>query len=216
MPSTSGSGERVYRSLREQILTGLMAPDSRLVELHLAQHFAVSRTPVREALKRLIAEGLVVSDATRGMIVRDVDLAEVDDIYVVRESLDGLAARLASTHASPDDLTRLHLLNELMRDSAETRRWDAVVQINIKFHEVLYAAANNDRLSTIGRSLQDAVGRYSPRALSDPTRVAAVVQEHEDIVRALEAHDPDASESAARRHLAAARHNFTLLFARQP
>jgi DNA-binding GntR family transcriptional regulator len=216
MPSTSRSGERVYRNLREQILTGLLAPDSRLVELHLAQHFAVSRTPVREALKRLIAEGLVVSDATRGMIVRDVDLAEVEDIYVVRESLDGLAARLASTHASPNDLTRLHLLNELMRDSAETQRWDAVVQINIKFHEVLYAAADNERLATIGRSLQDAVGRYSPRALSDPARVAAVVQEHEDIVQALEARDPDASESAARRHLAAARHNFTLLFAREP
>src|SRR5690242_16601242 len=103
MPSPSRSSERVYRGLREQILTGNLAPAVRLVELQLAQHFAVSRTPVREALKRLIAEGLVVADANRGMIVRDVDPAEVEDIYVVRESLDGLAARLAATHCSAED-----------------------------------------------------------------------------------------------------------------
>jgi DNA-binding GntR family transcriptional regulator len=201
----------VYRGLREQILTGSLAPAMRLVELQLAQHFAVSRTPVREALKRLIAEGLVVADVNRGMIVRDVDPAEVEDIYVVRESLDGLAARLAASHCSAEDLTRLRLLNELMRESADALRWEAVVQINIKFHEVLYAAAGNERLASIGRSLQEAVGRYSPRALSDPERVAAVLREHAQIVGALEAHDADAAEVRAREHIAAARHNFSLL-----
>ncbi|MBV9324309.1 MAG: GntR family transcriptional regulator [Chloroflexi bacterium] len=216
MPSPSRSSERVYRGLREQILTGSLAPGSRLVELQLAQHFAVSRTPIREALKRLIAEGVVVADPVHGMIVRNVDPAEVEDIYVIREWLDGLAARLGAAHASSVDLTRLHLLNELMRDSALAQRWEAVVQINIKFHEVLYSASCNERLATIGRSLQDAVARYSPRALSDPKRVAAVLREHEDIVAALEARNADAAESAARRHLAAARHNFTLLFERAP
>ena len=211
MPSRSRSSERVYRGLRDQILSGSLAPAMRLVELQLAHHFAVSRTPVREALKRLIAEGLVVADANRGMIVRDVDPAEVEDIYVVRESLDGLAARLAATHCSAEDLTRLHLLNELMRDSAEAQRWEAVVQINIKFHEVLYAAAGNSRLAVIGRTLQEAVGRYSPRALSDPERVAAVLREHADILAALEAHDGDVAEARARDHLASARRNFKLL-----
>ncbi len=188
------NSERVYRALRDQILTGALAPLTRLVELQVAQLFAVSRTPVREALKRLIAEGLVVGDPLRGMVVRDVDPAEVEDIYIIREVLDGLAARLAAARATPDDLTRLHLLMELMAESAAAQRWEAVVQINIKFHEVLYAAAGNERLALIGRSLQDAVRRYSPRALSDPDRVAAVLKEHAEIVRAVEAHDLPAAE----------------------
>jgi len=205
------SSERVYRALRNQILTGTLAPRTRLVELQVAQLFAVSRTPVREALKRLIAEGLVVGDALRGMVVRDVDPAEVEDIYIIREVLDGLAARLAAARATPDDLTRLHLLMELMAESAAAQRWEAVVQINIKFHEVLYSAAGNDRLALIGRSLQDAVRRYSPRALSGPERVAAVLKEHAAIVHAIESHDLPAAEVSARAHLAAARQNFTAM-----
>jgi DNA-binding GntR family transcriptional regulator len=205
------NSERVYRALRDQILTGALAPRTRLVELQVAQLFAVSRTPVREALKRLIAEGLVVGDPLRGMVVRDVDPAEVEDIYIIREVLDGLAARLAAARATPDDLTRLHLLMELMAESAAAQRWEAVVQINIKFHEVLYAAAGNDRLALIGRSLQDAVRRYSPRALSDPDRVAAVLKEHAAIVRAIESQDLLAAEVSARGHLAAARQNFSAM-----
>jgi DNA-binding GntR family transcriptional regulator len=205
------NSERVYRALRDQILTGALAPLTRLVELHVAQQFAVSRTPVREALKRLIAEGLVVGDALRGMVVRDVDPAEVEDIYIIREVLDGLAARLAAARATPTDLTRLHLLMEMMEESASAQRWEAVVQINIKFHEVLYTAAGNDRLALIGRSLQDAVRRYSPRALSDPDRVAAVLKEHAAIVRAIEEHHLQAAEVSARSHLAAARNNFTAM-----
>ena len=210
------NSERVYRALRDQILTGALAPLTRLVELQLAQQFAVSRTPVREALKRLIAEGLVVDDESRGLIVRDVDPAEVEDIYIIREVLDGLAARLAANRATSEDLTRLHLLMELMEESAAAQRWEAVVQINIKFHEVLYSAAGNERLALIGRSLQDAVRRYSPRALSNPERVAAVLREHAEIVRTIEEHSADDAEATARTHLAAARHNFTALFEPKP
>jgi DNA-binding FadR family transcriptional regulator len=100
---------------------------------------------------------------------------------------------------------------ELMEESAAAQRWEAVVQINIKFHEVLYSAAGNDRLALIGRSLQDAVRRYSPRALSNPERVAAVLQEHAEIVHAIEGHELDVAEVSARNHLAAARRNFTAM-----
>src|SRR5207247_5417691 len=145
------NSERVYRALRDQILTGALAPRTRLVELQVAQLFAVSRTPVREALTRLIAEGLVVGDALRGMVVRDVDPAEVEDIYIIREVLDGLAARLAAARATPNDLTRLHLLMELMPESAATQHWEAVGQININIHKVLYSVVSNNLLTGIGR-----------------------------------------------------------------
>ncbi len=210
------SSERVYRGLRDQILTGALEPNARLVELQLAAQFAVSRTPVREALKRLTAEGLVSVDPVRGMVVRDVDAAELEDIYVIREMLEGLAARLAAERITPTDLTKLHLLMELMEESSRSQRWEAVVQINIKFHEVLYDTARNERLALIGRSLQDAVRRYSSLAFTRPERVAAVLREHEELVRALEARDPDLAEATSRKHLAAARRNLSHVFRGEP
>ncbi len=210
------SSERVYRGLRDQILSGAIAPNTRLVEVQLASQFAVSRTPVREALKRLTAEGLVSSDPLRGMVVRDVDAAEIEDIYVIREVLEGLAARLAAERATASDIAKLRLLMELMEESAASQRWEAVVQINVKFHEVLYAASRNERLELIGRSLADAVRRYSSTVFSDAGRVAGVLREHEEIVRALESHDPALAEATSRGHLCAARGNFSRHFSGEP
>ena len=214
--SSVPNSERVYRGLRDQILSGALVANARLVEVQLASQFAVSRTPVREALKRLAAEGLVSADPLRGMVVRDVDSAEIEDIYVIREALEGLAARLAAERATASDLAKLRLLMELMQESAAARRWEAVVQINVKFHEVLYAASGNERLALIGRSLEDAVRRFSAMVFSDPGRVAGVLREHEEIVRALEAHDPAQAEASSRGHLCAARGNFSRHFATEP
>ena len=203
------SSERAYRGMREQILAGILPPGTRLVELQLAAQFNVSRTPVREALKRLTAEGLVATNPLSGLVVREVNGNEVEDIYAIREALDGLAARLAAERATDADLARLRLLMELMGESARTEHWQSLVQLNIKFHEVLYAAARNERLAAIGRSLQDGIQRFSSMVFSDVERVAAVLLEHEQVVRALESHDPEAAEVAARRHLSAARRNLS-------
>lgn len=206
------SSERVYTALRDQILTGTLLPNQRLVELQLASQFGLSRTPVREALKRLAAEGLVSLDAVRGMVVRHVDAAEVEDIYAIREVLDGLAGSLAAQHGTEADLGKLRLLTELMDESGRAQRWEAVVQINIKFHEVLYNASGNERLAFMARSLQDAVRRYSALAFNGPSRVGQVVHEHAEIVAALEARDAARAERACRAHMVRARQNFATLF----
>src|SRR5579862_2474639 len=85
------SSERVYRTLRDHIVEGKLLPGTRLVELDLAAQFASSRTPVREALARLTAEGLVAQDPQRGTVVRELDAEEAEEIYVLREAIDGLA-----------------------------------------------------------------------------------------------------------------------------
>jgi DNA-binding GntR family transcriptional regulator len=206
------SSERAYRGLRHQILIGRLSPGQRLVEMQLAAQFNVSRTPIREALKRLIAEGLVATNSRNALVVREFDETEVEDIYAIRESLDGLAARLAAERATEADLARLRLVMELMDESARAERSDSVVHLNIKFHELLYAAGQNNRLASIGGSLQDAVQRYSSMVFSDHDRVRAVLAEHEAIMAAIESGDADAAEQAARRHLAAARANLSRLF----
>lgn len=201
------TSEWVYGELREDIVSGLLPPNTRLVELQVAARFNVSRTPVREALKQLVAEGLVMVDPTRGLVVRDVGPVEVDEIYAIREVLDGLAARLAAQRITQWDLTKLHLLMEMMQESVRARRYDATVQANIKFHEVLYEAAGNRRLSLQARGLRDFIRRFSSKAFTDPVRDEEVLREHEELVKALEARDPDRAESAARHHMVRARQN---------
>lgn len=203
------SSERVYQALKHRILAGMLEPGSRLVELQLATEFAVSRTPVREALKRLTAEGLIRVDPVRGIVVSDVDARELEEIFVVREVLDGLAARLAAGRVSSTDLTKLHLLMDMMRDAVRTGQWEGMVQANIKFHDVLHQAAGNERLRHLTRNLLDFVRRFSNEAFASQERSAEVLAEHEEIIKAMEARDPDLAETVARRHVASAREYIT-------
>ena len=140
------SSEFVYRSLKEQIISGRLAPDTRLIELAIAAEFGVSRTPVREALKRLAAENLVLADPARGMIVHAPDAAEIEDVFVVREALDGLAARLAAHRITPSELGRLRVIVDSMDDAIAAGRREQVVIANQRFHDVIYAAAGNRML----------------------------------------------------------------------
>ena len=199
------SSERVYQALRHRILAGMDEPGTRLVELQLATEFNVSRTPVREAVKRLTAEGLIRVDPVRGIVVSDVDARELEEIFVIREVLDGLAARLAAERVSATDLTKLNLLMDMMRDSVKAGQWEGMVQANIKFHDVLHQAAGNERLRHLTRNLLDFVRRFSMEAFASPERASEVLAEHEEIIRALEARDADRAERVARRHVEVAR-----------
>jgi DNA-binding GntR family transcriptional regulator len=197
---STSSAERVYHTLRKRILEGSLLPGQWLVEAEIAGSFQVSRTPVREALKRLVTEGLAAHDAFRGTIVRAVDPAEAAEIGEMREVHDGLAARLAARRASHDQLERLRTSQDRLQASLAQGRLAAAAKANSQFHELLYEAAGNRRLAQIARSLQDFVRRYTVAAIGDPQRATAIVNEHERILQALEARDSEAAEEAARAH----------------
>ncbi|MDO8485039.1 MAG: GntR family transcriptional regulator [Candidatus Limnocylindrales bacterium] len=199
------SSEFVYRSLKEQIISGALAPDMRLIELAIAAEFGVSRTPVREALKRLAVENLVLADPARGMVVHAPDAREIEDVFIVREALDGLAARLAAHRITPSELARLRVVVDAMEQAISDGRREQVVVANTHFHDVIYAAAGNEMLERLGRDLRDFVRRFTTLPFASSERVDHVLNEHRDIVTALENHDPEVAEAAARAHLAAAR-----------
>ncbi len=199
------SSEFVYRSLKEQIISGDLAPDMRLIELAIAAEFDVSRTPVREALKRLAAENLVLADPARGMVVHAPDAREIEDVFIVREALDGLAARLAAHRITPSEIGRLRVVVDSMEDAIAAGRREQVGVANTHFHDVIYAAAGNEMLERLGRDLREFVRRFTTLPFASPDRVDHVLVEHRAIVTALEAHDPEAAELASRHHLAAAR-----------
>jgi DNA-binding GntR family transcriptional regulator len=199
------SSEFVYRSLKEKIISGALAPEQRLIELAIAAEFGVSRTPVREALKRLAVENLVLADPTRGMVVHAPDAREIEDVFIVREALDGLAAQLAAHRITPSELARLRVVVDAMDSAIADGRRELVVVANTHFHDVIYSAAGNEMLERLGRDLREFVRRFTTLPFASPERVHQVLAEHRAIVAALEAHDPVGAEAASRAHLAAAR-----------
>jgi len=196
----ASSAEVVYRTLRERIIEGLLPPGSWLVEAELATQFEVSRTPVREALRRLIAERLAAHDAFRGTIVRLVDPREATEISEMREVHEGLAARLAASRATEEQLNELDYAQEQLVLVLRKDRFADAARHNARFHELMYAAAGNQRLAEVARGLQDFVRRYTVEAISDRNRAASIVAEHGRILKALRARNPTAAEAAARAH----------------
>jgi DNA-binding GntR family transcriptional regulator len=203
--ATLPSSERVYRSLRDHIVEGQLPPGTRLIELDLAQQFESSRTPVREALKRLSAEGLVSMDPARGMIVRDVDPVEAEEIYVIREVIDGLAGRLAAPRASDDDLTKLHVLIDAQRDAVRDGDWLEMTRANRRYHEVIYRATGSHHLLALAGNLHDLVRTFSMRCFANPERGQLVIDEHARIAGALARRDADTAEAESKIHIANAR-----------
>jgi DNA-binding GntR family transcriptional regulator len=194
------SADVVYRTLRERIIEGQLPAGSWLVEAELATQFRVSRTPVREALKRLIAERLAAHDAFRGTIVRSVDPREATEIGEMREVHEGLAARLAASRATDEQLNELDYIQAQLGLVLRNNRFAEAASHNARFHELLYSAAGNQRLAEVAGGLQDFVRRYTVEAISDPKRAAAIVLEHDEILKALRARNPAQAETAARAH----------------
>jgi len=196
----ASSADLVYRSLKDRIIDGSLPPGSWLVEAELATEFRLSRTPVREALKKLVAERLVAHDAFRGTIVRSVDPREATEIGEMREVHEGLAARLAASRATGAQLTELeHVQKQFVLLLRKKRLAEAASQ-NTLFHSLIYAAAGNQRLAEVAGGLQDFVRRYTVEAISDPNRAGSIVSEHNRIIKALRARSPADAESAARAH----------------
>lgn len=192
--------ERVYSSVRELIISGALPPGSWLVETEVAEQFDVSRTPVREALRRLIDENMVAHDPYRGAVVRSVDVKEAAEIGEIHEVHDGLAARLAALRVDDEGLARLDNLLASMRTSIAANDWGATVAANTAFHELIYELAENDRLKTMSRTLQDSMRRFSGASFTDPDRAVQILAEHERCVDTLRSRDPDKAERAAREH----------------
>jgi DNA-binding GntR family transcriptional regulator len=202
----------VYRELKDAILKGEFAPGTRLVEVQVAEQLGVSRTPVREALKRLLAEEYVSRDLLGGLVVHAVTQREVEEAYFIRGGLDGLAAHLAAYRISPDEVAKLSVIHKTMADAFKDGRTDEAVAANIAFHDAIYEIAGNRRLSDMARGLRDFVRRFSAEAfVMVPDRTKQVLKEHGAILAALEANDPDAAEAAARHHLDEARVHLTEL-----
>ncbi|MBR0671244.1 GntR family transcriptional regulator [Neoroseomonas soli] len=194
-------GEAAYARIRAAIREGSLAPGERLTETDLAARFGVSRTPVRQAIARLEAEGLLTHESRRGLTVTRPDHQQVVELYVMREVLEGAAARLAAQHASETEIAAMAEIVEHEAEAFGDAR--ALAEANQRLHGLLYLAAHNRYLL---RSLEQLAATMAllPTLLTRGGRAEQAHAEHRAILAAILTRDGAAAEDAARRHARAA------------
>ena len=191
-------GEFVRTKVREAIVSGQFSPGSRVRENDVADWLKVSRTPVREALRHLEAEGLLVFVPWRGVIVAELDRSQVAELYKVRATLEGLAASLAARHISD---TELELLRSLMEQADKASDPKVLAGLNKRFHETIYMASHNRYLIQNLNSLRGSLALLKGTTYSAEGRAEKAQIEHREIFEAIAKRDPVAAEATARKHL---------------
>lgn len=189
----------VYEHLRRALLDGDLVPGERLGEVELGQQLGVSRTPIREALVRLTQDGLLTTEANKGVRVRTVTAAEARDAYVVREELDGLAAALAAQAHTAADARGLTLALDAL-DAARGTDYREQTRLDLAYHRAVTAAAHNTVLGSLARDLEQRVAliKHQTRTYNAHPDTAA---QHAAILRAVLDRDADAARDAARTHV---------------
>jgi len=193
--------ERVYQHLREEILANRLQPGAVLGEVALAESLGVSRGPVREALGRLAAEGLVVVRPRRGAVVSALSASEFLEAYQVREALETLAVRLAVPRLADEEIERLQALVEEQGRRAELGEVEAFFQANAAFHELIVAASGNRTLEEMHRQLVGHMGRYRMRSVALRGTLKRSVGEHRAILRAIKARDAEKAAQLLGEHI---------------
>jgi DNA-binding GntR family transcriptional regulator len=193
--------ETVYEALKRDIRSGVLAPGAPLREEELGRSHRVSRTPVREALSRLETEGLAARRPRAGLVVATLTLDEIIDLYVLREALEGLAARLAAERRTELDLTRLEMVLRACERGVHAENTAREISLGEEFHFLIWRIAGNAPLQRAINDVYEVVQRFQPNTLTYPGRAAQSLAEHLELLEALRTRDPMAAERIAIEHV---------------
>ncbi|CAM3318897.1 DNA-binding transcriptional regulator, GntR family [Paracoccus aminovorans] len=188
-----------FEHLLNLIEKGELRPGRRLLETELAERLGISRTPVREALHRLRAMGLAEPGPQRGLIIAHMSYDQLRQLFAVREGLEGMATRLAASHAS---LAEIALLREMVAEDRRTTDRERLVQRNKLLHRQIVQASHNAYMVEALNNLSVHIGLLPSSTYATPGRIEAAQAEHEEIVAAIAERDGERAERAARKHIA--------------
>ncbi|MER5541851.1 GntR family transcriptional regulator [Streptomyces sp. NPDC001118] len=191
--------ERVLASLREDIIAGRLAPGDRLVERELAERFGVSRVPVREAIRALVAEGFVLFESARRTVVRRLTPTDVRELFELREALEVYAAGLAASRVSPEALAELRQLLDQASRATEEGDAEAITDINTRFHDRIRALAGNSLLISVMEPVDGRLRWLTRRNEEWPQ----LLTEHRELYEAIASGDPDRARAHALDHVRA-------------
>ncbi len=208
--------EKLKLKLEREILMFNLRPGERLDETKLAERYGTSRTPVREALRLLAAEGLVKIRAHRGAVVARLSISELVVMFEMMAVYEGVCARLAAQRATPEEMARIVEAHDLCRQRCEEKDYDGYCVANAQFHEALYNATHNSCLIRQTVSTRNRLGAYRRFQLRRNNRLNESFREHEAVVDAIRAGQAEEADRLMRDHISVQGSHITSLIASLP
>ena len=194
--------KKVYRVLKSRIIKGSFKPGTKLLESRIAKQLGLSRTPVREAIRELAAEGFVKISPNQGIVVNNISINNLREVLQVRGVLEGLAARLTTSLITEEKIKVLETCNENMEKFIIKNNVLAFGKESNKFHSVILEVCGNDRLVQIRKNLADQIYRFRNISLHIPGRLESALKEHREIVEALKQRDAEKADTLSKKHIA--------------
>lgn len=191
----------VFNTLRQAILTGEMKPGERLMEIHLANKLGVSRTPIREAIRKLELEGLVIMIPRRGAEVAQITWKNLKDVLEVRKALDVLAIELACERMTQEELQKLCKACEAFKDATKNGDLRKIAESDVALHDIIVYSTRNNRLIQLVNNLSEQMYRYRFEYIKDVSQHERLVKEHNDIYESILKKNKKAAADAVRRHI---------------
>ena len=191
----------VFNTLRQAILKGELKPGERLMEIALAEKLGVSRTPIREAMRKLELAGLVVMIPRRGAQVANITEKDLNDVLEVRIALENVAIEKACTRMSEEDMGRLWLAAKEFEHTMAEGNLVRLAEADVVFHEIIYRASDNKRLNQVLNNLREQIYRYRVEYLKEEETRNVLVKEHEELTKAIRQRDVKKAQEISFRHI---------------
>lgn len=191
----------VFNTLRNAILTGELSPGERLMEIKLADKLGVSRTPIREAIRKLELEGLVVNTPRKGAEVANISAADLRDVLEVRRSLEILAINLACQKMTSESLEELYENIQEFKRSIDSKATTDIAYTDVGFHDIIYKSTGNNRLIQILNNIREQMYRYRLEYIKDRESWNTLVDEHMAIYESIKKRDSEAAVRAILIHI---------------
>ena len=191
----------VFNTLRQAILKGELKPGERLMEIALAERLGVSRTPIREAMRKLELEGLVVMIPRRGAQVANITEKDLNDVLEVRIALENMAIKKACQNMTEDSMSKLWVAAKAFERTTAEGDLVKMAEADVAFHEIIYQASDNRRLIQVLNNLREQIYRYRVEYLKEEETRNLLVREHEEMTRAIRERDVKNAQRIAYQHI---------------
>ena len=191
----------VFNTLRRAILTGQLKPGERLMEVHLANRLGVSRTPIREAIRKLELEGLVIMIPRRGAEVARITEKSLKDVLEVRRALDALSVELACDRITEEDMKRLLQACQDFEKAAKGKDASVIAKADVALHDIIVEATGNQRLAQLVNNLSEQMYRYRFVYIKEESKHDMLVAEHREIYESIASRDKERAARAAKLHI---------------
>lgn len=191
----------VFNSLREAILTGKVLPGERLMEKHLADQIGVSRTPIRESLRRLELEGLVEITPRKGATVSAISEKDIHDVLEIRAALESLGAKQACLNMTDENFEKIKKAADEFEKTYMEPDYKLVAEKDVAFHDEIFKASGNEKLIHIINNLRDQIYRFRVEYLRSKKYRKSIAEEHQELLKALEEKDAELASEIANKHI---------------